>query len=182
MKRSTLSVAALALAATLSVQSCIGSFGLFNSLLSWNKRVSNKFVNELLYIVLSPAYVIAGVADILVLNTIEFWSGHNPVAANVGKTQTVLGSDGRLYAVKTLKDGYDITTPDGETVSFVYNKRHNSWSIRENGECRELFRYNADGTVRATLPDGQALTVPQTEQGLYELRMAAGGGTYFALH
>lgn len=180
MKRLTLSAAAIAMAAAMCMQSCIGSFGLFNSLLSWNKRVSNKFVNELLFIIISPAYVIAGVADFLVLNTIEFWSGHNPVAANVGKTQTVLGQDGRLYAVKTLKEGYEVACPDGQLVLFTYDAKSSTWSMEQDGVRTKLFRFNADGTVRAYLPEGKTLDVEQTAQGLYDARMAVNGGMFFA--
>ena len=36
--------------------SCIGSFGLFNRVLDWNKDVTdNKFLNELIFIIISPA-------------------------------------------------------------------------------------------------------------------------------
>ena len=63
--------------------SCIGSFGLWNSLKDWNQGVSNKFVNELIFLAfhIVPVYEIAYLADALVLNSIEFWSGSNPTAS-----------------------------------------------------------------------------------------------------
>ena len=95
--------------ASLLTSSCVGSFSLFNKLASWNKNATNsKFLNEIIFIVISPAYAVCSVADVLVLNSIEFWSGSNPLASNVGKTTTTKGQDGRFYAVKTLKDGYEI--------------------------------------------------------------------------
>ena len=102
------------MAAACLTTSCIGSFGLFNKVLDWNKRATgNKFLNALIFILISPAYALCGVADIFVINTIEFWSGSNPLAENVGKTESVLGSDGKLYAVTTLEDGYEVKGPDG---------------------------------------------------------------------
>ena len=62
--------------------SCIGSFSLTNKLLAWNKTVGNKFVNELVFFAfwVLPVYEVSALADVLVLNSIEFWSGGNPVA------------------------------------------------------------------------------------------------------
>ena len=69
---------------------------------------SSKFVNAIVGFILVPIVgSICQLVDILVLNTIEFWSGSNPVQANIGKTQQVLGQDGRYYAVTTLKNGYE---------------------------------------------------------------------------
>ena len=138
----------------MAFSSCIGSFGLFNKVLDWNKGISNKFVNEVVFILISPAYAVCGVVDLLVLNTVEFWSGSNPVA-KVGHVENVWGSDGRQYAVKTLKDGYEVTKPTGEKVLFTYDEKHRSWSMQAEGQERELFRFNGDGTVEATLPSGE---------------------------
>lgn len=179
MRKVTIKAAVLIMAGTLTMSSCIGSFNLFNKLLSWNKGISNKFVNELVFIVISPAYAICGVADLLVLNTVEFWSGNNPIA-RVGHVENVWGKDGRQYAVKTLKDGYEVTKPDGEKVYFVHNAEQDSWMMKADGQETELFRFNEDGTVQAYLPDGGTINVTQDEAGLYDLRMAANGGMYFA--
>lgn len=180
--KKTIGMATLALAALVSLNSCVGSFGLFNKLAAWNKHAtSSKFLNELIFILISPAYAVVSLADVLVLNSIEFWTGDNPVASNIGKTKQVMGKDGRYYAVKTLKDGYEITKPDGDIVKFVYDKENDAWSQIENGKCTELFRFNADGTVKATLPDGSQMDVSLNKQGMHELRVAVNGGTYWAM-
>lgn len=180
MRKLTTKTAICLLAGTMLWSSCIGSFSLFNKLLDWNKGISNKFVNELVFIIISPAYAVCGVADLFVLNTVEFWSGSNPIA-KVGTTENVWGKDGKLYAVKTLKDGYEVTKPTGDKVMFVYNKETKTWSMDENGKHQELFRFNEDGTVEAYLPDGNSMNVSLNEEGMYSLRMAVNDGTYFAL-
>ena len=125
----------------MTLSSCIGSFCLTNNVLDWNKRATdNKFVNELIFIVISPAYAVCSVADLFVLNSIEFWTGEK-VIANVGKTKDVMGKDGRMYAIKTLKNGYEITSPDGEVSYLVYNKKEKSWNYKDNGALKELFRF-----------------------------------------
>ena len=78
------------LVGAVTLSSCIGSFGLTNKLLDWNKGLSNKFVNELVFILISPAYAVCGLADLLVLNTVEFWTD-SKVIAHVGRDE---GSDG----------------------------------------------------------------------------------------
>lgn len=88
--------------------SCIGSFGLWNSLKDWNQGVSNKFVNELIFLAfhIVPVYEIAYLADALVLNSIEFWSGSNPTAS-IGEVKQCK-EKWRILG-KTNENGYTIT-------------------------------------------------------------------------
>ena len=166
----------------MTLRSCIGSFGLTNKVLDWNKGATdNKFINELIFLVISPAYAVCSVADLFVLNTIEFWTG-DKVVANVGKTKNVTGKDGRLYAIKTLKNGYEITDPEGEKSYFVFDKKNKSWSYSKDGDIRELFSFNEDGSIQACLPSGEKMNVSADEYGLYQVRMAMNGGLYFAMN
>ena len=101
----------LKLAATVMVcgaflfSSCIGSFALHGKLLSWNQGVSNKFVNELVFLAFNiiPVYGVCYLADALVINSIEFWSGNNPLAS-IGDVKKVKGENGN-YLVETLENG-----------------------------------------------------------------------------
>lgn len=181
MFKKSLKTLVLFLTATLLFNSCIGSFGLFNKLLSWNKGLTNsKFLNELLFILISPGYAVAGVVDVFVLNTVEFWSGNNPVASNAGKTEQVMGSDGVLYAVTTLEDGYKIAKPDGDEVFFVYDKKDNSWSIKAENEEKKLVKINDDGTVDAILETGNVINVSQNAEGLDIVKSAVAGEFFYA--
>jgi hypothetical protein len=183
MKKFSFKVAAYLLAGTVLYSSCIGSFSLFNSYAKWQANMSDsKILNAVVGFVLMP--IVGGVcllADWVVLNTIEFWSGENPMASNVGKTQQVLGSDGRYYAVTILKNGYEVKAPTGEVSYFLYDKKQDSWSLMQNGETRELFRFNADGTITTTVND-KKLTVTPDQAGLNQVRMAAADGRFFAFN
>ena len=183
MKIKSLKLGVCLLASSVLFSSCIGSFALWHKVLKWNQNIDNKFVNELVFICLHivPVYEIAGFIDGIVLNSIEFWTGENPALANVGKTQTVFGNDGKQYLVKTLKDGYDITKPNGDTVNFTYNKTENAWYMNAKGQKSELFKFNNDGTAQITLGNGQKMNVALNNAGMYEARMAVQGGTFFAL-
>jgi Domain of unknown function (DUF3332). len=96
------------LASSVMFTSCIGSFGLTNKLLDWNRNLDSKFVNELVFLAfcIVPVYGVSILADSLVLNSIEFWTGENPVA-DVGTVKTIEGKDG-MYAVETKANGYTI--------------------------------------------------------------------------
>ena len=180
MKRKSLTVATLLLCATMLTTSCVGSFSLFNKLAAWNKDATgSKFLNEIIFLVISPAYAVCSVADVLVLNTIEFWSGSNPLASNVGKTMNVQGHDGRYYAVKTLKNGYEIKAPDGKVTCFIYDKKTDSWSQQQDGKTTEIFRFNDNCTIQVNLGD-RKMDVTVDEMGLNEVATATGRGFFYA--
>jgi hypothetical protein len=59
---------------------CIGPNNAYNSILSWNSKASDsKFVNELAYLGLHiiPVYPLALFGDMIVFNSVEFWTGGN---------------------------------------------------------------------------------------------------------
>lgn len=182
MKINHLKVSAIIMTGCMMASSCVGSFQLTHKLAMWNTRATNeKFLNEIIFLFISPAYAVCGVVDALVINTMEFWSGSNPLAKNEGKTQTIMGQDGRYYAVTTLKDGYEIKKPDGEIMKFLYDSKNNSWSQVVDGKTKEIFRFNDDGTIQASLPDGDKITVTPDAAGLFEARMAVNGATFWAM-
>lgn len=182
MKKISLKVVTCLLAGTFLCSSCIGSFALFNKYAKWQRTMTNnKFVNAIVGFFLMPICgSISLLIDELVLNTIEFWSGDNPVASNVGKTQSIVGQDGKLYAVKTLKNGYEITSPEGEVTLLTYNKKDNSWSLSQNGVVKELFRFNEDGKTISVNVNGENRDFTMDQQGVADAQWAACGGQFFA--
>lgn len=185
MKKISLKVAVCLLAGSFLFSSCfVGQYGLWNKYINWqNNMTSSKFVNAIVGFILVP--IVGGICqfvDILVLNTIEFWSGSNPVHANIGKTQQVMGQDGRYYAVTTLKNGYEVKAPTGEITYFYHNDENDSWSMVQDGVTKELFRFNKDGkTIQANV-NGQTKDLTLDEAGVYQARMMANGGTFFAMN
>lgn len=145
----------LILALSLTTSSCIGSFGLFKKLKSWNSEIGTKFVNELVFVAfwIVPVYEVAFLADILVLNSIEFWSGNNPVQS--GK-KIVEGKDGK-YLLEWDKSGYKITSmQDGTIVYLDFDSDENSWSLRgHNGKEYKLMTFIDDAHVVIPSYDGE---------------------------
>lgn len=182
MKKSKMILVCALLGSSVLFSSCIGSFGLWNNLKSWNEGVSNKFVNELIFVAfhIVPVYEVAYLADALVLNSIEFWSGSNPVTASVGETKTVKGEKGE-YLVKTNEDGYTITKEgEDKSVDLVYDKEKNTWSAVADGKSFELVKLNENGTATVSMQDGTSMTVTPDAQGVATARMATGGLLFFA--
>ena len=102
------------------------------------------------------------------------------MASNIGKTQNVMGQDGHLYAVKTLKNGYEMTDPNGVVTLFTYNKKANSWSMSQNGLTKEIFRFNEDGKSIQVNMNGENRDFTLNEQGVIDAEYAATTGLYFA--
>ncbi len=63
---------------TFSLTSCLGPNRAFNGLHDWNEEVSeNRWFNEGVFLVFNiiPVYGVCYLADIIVLNSIEWWTG-----------------------------------------------------------------------------------------------------------
>lgn len=172
MKKSILSVAiVLTLISATGLQSCIGSFALSNKVLSWNRNVSNKFVNELVFIAfwVLPVYEVTALADLLVINSIEFWSGNNPMLA--GRTM-IDGNDGR-YLVDCDGHGYTITSQaDGSMVRLDFDAENSAWDVTVGDETHRLMTFVDDTHVQLPAADGSWMTVELSEAGLMAYRNA----------
>ena len=182
MKKMTLKMAAtVAICGAFLFSSCIGSFGLHSKLVNWNQNIGHKAVNELVFLALNiiPAYGVCYLADALVINSIEFWSGSNPMAS-IGDVKTVKGENGN-YLVETLENGYSITK-EGETaaMALLYDQATNTWRVEADGISSDLLQLNGDGTAQMSLPDGGELTVMLNAEGVQTARQALTTDTYFA--
>ena len=181
MKRKSFkAIMAIMLACSLSFTSCIGSFNLTNKLLAWNHTIDSKFVNELVFIAfhIVPVYEISILADILVLNSIEFWTGDNPIA-DAGTVKNVETESG-FYAIETTIDGYHIEKDGEEAVDLIFNKENKSWSVEANGESTELLRFEEDDKVVMILPDGQEMTVEANAAGVMAFKQVANNYSFYA--
>lgn len=170
-----------AISSSLMFSSCIGSFSLSNKLLDWNRNIDNKFVNELVFIAfwILPVYEVCAIADIIVLNSVEFWSGSNPVA-DVGTVKKIDGKDG-VYTVETKADGYHIEK-EGEAkgIDLVFNENDQTWSVEADGQSEKLLTFEGDDEVVMYLPNGQTMNVTLDKAGVMAFRQVAEGFTYYA--
>ncbi|MCI6893316.1 MAG: DUF3332 domain-containing protein [Bacteroidales bacterium] len=179
MKKTKLTLAiAITLACSMTFSSCIGSFALTNKVLSWNKQIGSKFVNELVFVAfwILPVYEISAIADVLVINTIEFWSGSNPVSAN--STKVVDGKDAR-YLVQQDSKGYTIKNLNDNTeVRFAFDATDNSWSVEANGESHKFMTFVDDSHVKMITPTGDFQTYELSQAGVYAYQQVVSGSNF----
>jgi hypothetical protein len=141
---------ALAGACSLALAGCFGSFGATRALWEWNDEMhSSKWVKWLVFLGLSiiPVYFLFVVADALVLNSVEFWTGSNPIKS---------GADGRTVT--------RVATADPNRLRL---------EIRRHGELEKVVycERRADGALLLLDADGLPLSlVSQGPDGALELR------------
>lgn len=164
--------AALAALLCSSMTSCMGRFALTRNLYAWNEQVSNKFVNEIIFFAfwILPVYEVCGIADLFVLNTIEFWSGDNPMTAS---TKAIDTDHGR-YLVECDGKGYEITLEStGEKYRLDFAQDTQTWSLQLDGREYPLMTFVDDNHVSVPLPDGGWQTIELSESGLIAYKAIA---------
>ncbi|MDR3367275.1 MAG: DUF3332 domain-containing protein [Prevotellaceae bacterium] len=149
MKKFKVSVAALLIGASVMLtSSCIGSFSLFNKVLDWNKKATNeKWVNELIFVCLGvvPVYEVSLFLDVILFNSLEFWTGKSPIAS---VDATVKGEKGE-YHVKSTANGYHIELlGSNASADFLFDEATKTWSVSENGKSTKLVRFVDDNTAK----------------------------------
>ncbi|MEQ9064556.1 MAG: DUF3332 domain-containing protein [Vicingaceae bacterium] len=147
---------------------CFGSFGLTSAIWSWNDSIG-KFPGELVFLVfiILPIYSIALLIDAVIINTIEFWTGSNPMAMgpNEMEQQVVVGEDGNTYEITARQNRFDIVQLDGkkagEMKSLVFDTESQSWSYVDGERSIKLAQLSENGaTAQVFAPNGQVALVP----------------------
>lgn len=166
MKKISLSVGAVLLGlSALSLQSCIGSFALTSKVINWNKQVGNKFVNELVFFAfwVLPVYEVTSIVDVLVLNSIEFWSGNNPMSASIKAIDT----DHGRYLVECDGKGYKVTHCDSNASYYLaFDVPSQTWSLEYDGESYPMMTMIDADHVKMITPGGDFRGFETTAAGL----------------
>lgn len=159
--------------------SCIGKFALTKKVMAWNNQVSNKFVNELVFIAfwVLPVYEVTSIADLLVINSLEFWSGSNPVEAST----KVIDTDNGRYLVDCDGKGYTVTNETtGESARFNFDIDEQTWSINVGGEDMPFMTFVDNNHVKMIQADGSFRVVELNEQGVMAYQANALGSALAA--
>ncbi len=118
---------------------CTGSFNLTKKVYNFHRSQDDKWKDEILFLVcvLVPVYGVSTFADAIVFNSIEFWTGKNPVEMSKAN----------------IKDG------KGEaTISFNQDKQQMTILSKTNvGDKTVILEKKSDGSVLAKDQNGQML-------------------------
>lgn len=95
MKISALKLAVVAGLGLTSLTGCMGQMATTGLVSKFNLEVvDNRNARAGMFMLLSPVYGIAGAADLFIFNTVEFWTGKNPIS---GKSPAVVDTPTKNY-------------------------------------------------------------------------------------
>lgn len=132
----------------LAATSCFGSFQLTRKVYEFNRTISyDKWIRWITFLVfvVVPVYGFASLVDAVFANSVEFWTGNNPITASAGETRTVQAPDGS-WARATWQD-------DGRVQLLLVEpggREHTLWLVRDPAGAAAL---DASGRVVARLED-----------------------------
>ena len=133
-------VAAIVVGSFLTVTTaCYGPFNLTRNVYNWNSNikgsgeVNEKWMKEFVFfgMIIIPVYMFSALLDAFIFNSIQFWSGSNPVKANDE------GGDGAIRVVQL----------GGVTVTMAESDRGATVTYERNGlvERRAIIETSATG-------------------------------------
>jgi len=138
-------VASLVLAAFLST-GCTGSFNLTKKVNNFHRSQADKWSDELcfLLVALTPIYSLAMLGDAIIFNSIEFWTGDNPVAFNADNmpdVRVVRQGDNEMLVAYNRQTDQIIVTPrlKGQDNTPITLERNDSMVMAKNEKGQVLF-------------------------------------------
>jgi Domain of unknown function (DUF3332) len=153
-------VLTLTAAALIGSSACFGSFNVTRKVYGANKNVStNKFVREVVFLAFNivPVYAVAGFVDAVVVNSVEFWSGKNPVqmASRIrldGETtlqRVVYDKNGvRFMTIKAFTSGKLVSAT---TMALVGSEHVKFETVLADGRrVSNVVRMSEDGSAVVT--------------------------------
>ncbi len=70
----------LALAMVVCFSGCIGPNHAGGHVAHWNNSFENKWAKEGIFLLVFPGYVLFGLGDVVIFNSVQWWSGSNPIS------------------------------------------------------------------------------------------------------
>lgn len=159
----------------------MGSMGLSAMLTKGNLSVvDNRYGRAGVFVLLSPVYGLAATADLFVFNTIEFWSGKNPIT---GKSPALV--DQKADAVIKVNQHLDpalnkvplamlpqgvreveVTYPDDRTALMEIHYLDGRSSMMRGEKRGEQVDLYLDGKLVSTLTEAQLAEMSQAKRTL----------------
>lgn len=148
-----------------SATGCFASFGATTWLYSWNDSFDSKWIKWLIFLLLAiiPVYFLFVVADVLVINSIEFWTGEKVITVSENSDGTKvtrrLTEEENLVALDFHKDG--------KLERTLYARRLDEGGLTlldENGKVLTQVRTTVRGSLQLVDGNGKLLLELEPEQ------------------
>ena len=166
MKKLTAAVVLIAFFTT----GCTGSFNLTRKVYNFHRSQADKWSDELcfLLVALLPIYGLATFADAIVFNSIEFWTGKNPVdmSANPSTTRVVQnGNDKYRMSFNAKTNQVTLTSlAQGNNHGIIFERSDTTITAKnESGKVLYSSVQNQDGGV--SIYDGSGKLVKNYPAG-----------------
>lgn len=151
----------------LSSTGCYGSFSLTKKMYNWNGSFGDKFVESAVMWVflIVPVYEVCGFIDLVALNTIEFWTGSNPIAFSSEKetTKEITVND-KSYNATMGNNQITITETTGseigKSVTLLLDEKNRSWVLLNGTNTTTIasFAPTPINKVHLHYPDGSIVS------------------------
>lgn len=146
---------------------CYGSYVMTKKVHRWNGTLGNEWVKSGVNILVAVfVYWFTGLVDFLILNTLEFWTGSNPLAMGPGESETQIAEfEGQKVKITATQNRFDITylngEKKGEVVALVYNPETSSWYTVKGDKTTKVAEMLPGNQKQMVIfhPDGQKLVV-----------------------
>ena len=149
MKRSHRMVAGMLAAAVLS-GGCYGPFELTKKIYKWNGGVSNdRWAVEIVFLIAAilPIYEFAGLADAVVFNSVEFWTGENPLtkasADGVRASKRIVRGDQEVVLKRVATEQGDALvieqSVEGQPTQSLRIQHQGDQTVALNGQGNVVF-------------------------------------------
>lgn len=152
-----------------SLFGCYGNFTLTRKLYTWNGTLGDKFVNNLVFWILLwiPVYSAATTIDFVVLNTIEFWTGANPMAMNTGEEVIKYAqNDDKTFKITISQNNIlveeIIGANAGQQVELKYDPAVSSWYMVTQDQNVKIATMEGN-QMNLIYPSGNTLSIDLTQ-------------------
>lgn len=148
----------LLLAGALALSGCYGPFNLTRRLYRWNGDIQGKWEKEFVFLLLAVTqiYSLTGMGDAIVFNSMEFWTGDNPVdppqqRGDLPRTKRIVRGEDEALLTYARSGG----NPELIVQQFHQGRPAGTLRVRQEGGI--AVGSDADGQVllmAQALPDG----------------------------
>ena len=151
MRRSHTMFAGLVAAAVLA-SGCYGPFNLTRRLYQWNGQVGDKWEKELVFLLLValPVYQLTTFGDAVVFNSMEFWTGNNPVDPPVRKKSAIPQTKRLARGDQEVLLTYASTPAGADLLIEQFRRGQGVGSFRVEQRNGLTAGYDADGRLLFT--------------------------------
>ncbi len=106
---------------SVSLSGCYGNFVLYHKIYKWNGTQGDKWQRSVIHAAMwiIPVYGFCMFVDLVALNTVEFWTGQNPLAMNDSeRIEQVISMGGQDYRVVASRGRWDVELLTGEKAGM----------------------------------------------------------------